>query len=125
MNASEWRRNQFFFRPDQSFTFTVSSSDDGATYQAQLRKVCNVNFQNSFVGVGNGGVINVNGSQYNSPTSSSVVELNPIMAAPVNGQIINGITYTFTRWNDYNTTYQRTFNPSVNATYTAQYIGKP
>lgn len=126
INPSKWNRNGFPAYNNSVFTFTVYEDNAGSRYQAQLKKICNINFQNSFVGVGNGGVINVNNTQYSSPTSSfSVVELNPITALPVSGQIINGIVYNFSKWSDGNTTANRTFNPSVNTTYTAQYIGKP
>jgi len=132
VNNSKWQKqnynnpNQSDYSSDRNTSYTVQSNDISTKLIAGLRKVCNLNFQNSFVGIGNGGVINVNSTQYNSPTSSfSVIELNPISASPVNGQIINGIEYNFVKWNDNNTTYQRTFNPFVNATYTAQYQGKP
>ncbi|MFZ5947504.1 MAG: hypothetical protein ACOYU5_06000, partial [Stygiobacter sp.] len=126
VNASKWRRNGDSFLPDQSVTFTVSSNDNNAIYQAQLRKICNITFQNNYIGVGNGGVITVNGSQYNSPTSSfQVVEQNPITAEANTYYYNNGIIYTFKQWNDGNTSYNRTFNPSENTTYTAQFQGKP
>lgn len=133
-NNSIWERkpmgqNLFSAIPGASsrdYGYIVTSNDNGAQIRAAMRKIVNVNFQNSFVGIGNGGVINVNNTQYNSPTSSfSVVELNPINALPASGQIINGIVYNFSKWSDGNTTAKRTFNPSANATYTAQYIGKP
>lgn len=125
-NTSDWTRNGIPLLAPQSYTFNVTDSDNNTTYQAQLRKICSVNFQNSFVAIGNGGLITVNGTSYNSPTSSfSVVELNPITAAPRSGQIFNGIEYTFSNWNDGNTTANRTFNPSANAAYTAYYIGRP
>jgi len=45
----------------------VQSSDVSTSVVAGLRKICNLTFQNNFVGVGNGGTITVGGSQYNSP----------------------------------------------------------
>ena len=54
----------------RNYTYTVASNDNGAEVQGVLKKMCNVTFQNNFVGVGNGGVISVNNTQYNSPTSS-------------------------------------------------------
>lgn len=126
VNPSKWRRNEEPFLPDQSVTFTVSSSDNNATYQAQLRKICNITFQNSFVGISNGGKIQVNGITYDLPTSAfNVVELNPIVASPVDRQTFNNIIYHFSKWSDGNTSFNRTFYPSANATYTAQFIGKP
>ena len=62
MNNSDWRKqlqnqnstNSSFSR---NTSYTVQSNDNSTKLIAGLRKICNVNFQNSFVGVGNGGVI--------------------------------------------------------------------
>ncbi len=126
-NTSDWQRNGFPAYSNSVFTFTVSSSDDSAKYQAQLRKICNITFQNSFVGINNGGVINVNNIQYNSPTASfPVVEQNPITALAVSGQIINGISYEFDHWStEGGTTSYYIFHPDQNKIYTAYYIGRP
>jgi len=132
VNNSDWRK-QLYGDPNKSFlsynrntSYTVQSNDASTRLIAGLRKICSVNFQNSFVGIGNGGLITVNGTSYNSPTSSfSVVELNPISVSAQNGQYFNGITYVFSHWNDNNTDYNRTINPSLSATYTAYYIGYP
>lgn len=76
---------------------------------ANFNKICNVTFQNSFVGGGNGGVISVNSIQYNSPTSQfEVKEKNPISSYAPN-QTVNGIDYTFTQWSDGITSNPRTF----------------
>lgn len=126
VNASRWQRNGETFLSDQSITFTVSSSNNDATYSPGLRKICNITFQNSFVGISNGGKIQVNGITYDLPTSAfNVVELNPIVASPVDRQTFNNIIYHFLKWSDGNTSFNRTFYPSANATYTAQFIGKP
>ncbi len=101
------------------------STDINTSVLAGLRKICNLTFQNNFVGVGNGGVISVNNNQYNSPTSQfNVIEQNNI-SAYATGQTINGIIYSFSQWNDGNTQQIRTFNPTAHATYTASFIGKP
>ncbi|MBU2444605.1 MAG: T9SS type A sorting domain-containing protein [Bacteroidetes bacterium] len=91
-----------------------------------MRKICNVNFQNSFTGVGNGGTIRVNQTQYNSPTSNfPVVEQNQISAEAVD-QTINGINYTFTQWSEAGSTNRSwTFNPNEHKTYTAYFSGTP
>ncbi len=125
-NTSDWRRNNVFKSNNQTYSFTVASDDDGKTYVANLRKILNnVVFQNNFIGVGNGGVIKVNGIQYNSPKiATPFVELNSVTGAAVT-QTINGIQYTFDHWNDGSTTSSKTYNPGVNTTYTAYYTGKP
>lgn len=132
MNNSDWRKqpqnqNSTNYSFSRNTSYTVQSNDNSTKLIAGLRKICNVNFQNSFVGVGNGGVININSTQYNSPTANfNVVELNPITATAV-WQNINGIDYTFNKWSDGNTSATRTFNPTAHTTtpYTAQFIGKP
>ncbi|HQF43850.1 MAG TPA: T9SS type A sorting domain-containing protein [Ignavibacteriaceae bacterium] len=125
-NPSDWKKDGMRLYTNQSYTFAVTNTDNNTTYQAQLRKICKPNFQNSFVSIGNGGVINVNGSQYNSPTEQfDVIELNPINGSAVSGQILNGISYTFDHWSDGSTTVNKTFYPNSTKTYTAYYKGKP
>ncbi|MDF1613321.1 hypothetical protein, partial [Stygiobacter electus] len=80
-NNSYWQINNTHISgaTSRNYSYTVASNDNGATLVADLKRICNITFQNNFIGVGNGGVITVNGSQYNSPTSSfQVVEQNPI-----------------------------------------------
>ncbi|MFZ5946580.1 MAG: hypothetical protein ACOYU5_01280, partial [Stygiobacter sp.] len=131
INNSKWiRRKSGMIDYDHSYdrytNYTVQSDDKNTILIAGLRKICNITFQNNFIGVGNGGVITVNGSQYNSPTSSfQVVEQNPITAEANTYYYNNGIIYTFKQWNDGNTSYNRTFNPTEHTTYTAQFQGKP
>jgi hypothetical protein len=111
----------------RDFNYTVASNDNGADVQGQLRKrLNNIIFQNNFIGVGNGGVIKVNGIQYNSPKSGvQVVEQNPVTGTAVT-QTINGIQYSIDHWSDGSTTSSRTFYPpNDNTTYTSYYIGKP
>lgn len=130
INNSKWtRRLSDGSVTDLSYsrntTYTVQSNDKDTRLIAGLRKICSVNFQNSFTGVGNGGVIKVNNTQYNSPTNQfDVVELNPITGTAVY-QVINEIGYTFNHWSDNSTTVTKTFNPGITQTYTAYYTGKP
>ncbi len=124
-NPSLWKRNGENFYPNQSLPLTVTQDHNLAIFEANLRKICKPNFQNSFVGVGNGGVIKVNNTQYNSPTIQfDVVELNPISATAL-WQVINGIGYSFHHWSDGSTTATKTYNPNSTQTYTAYYSGKP
>ncbi|MFZ2863429.1 MAG: T9SS type A sorting domain-containing protein, partial [Ignavibacteriaceae bacterium] len=134
INNSIWKKkrmsqNQFFDLSgaiSRNYSYTVSSNDNGAQIQAAMRKIVKPNFQNSFVSLGNGGVITVNNAQYNSPTAPfDVIELNPINAQAVGGLILNAIYYTFDHWSDGSTSANKTFNPSSTTTYTAYYKGKP
>lgn len=131
VNNSDWRKqlyndlNKSFLSNIRNTNYTVQSNDNSTKLIAGLRKICKPNFQNSFVGGSNSGVIKVNNTQYNSPTAQfDVVELNPISATAVY-QAINEIGYTFNHWNDGSTSITKTFNPSITETYTAYYIGKP
>jgi hypothetical protein len=124
-NPSIWKRNGSNFYTAQSLPLAVTQDHNLAIFEANLRKICKPNFQNSFVGGSNGGVIKVNNTQYNSPTTQfDVVELNPISATAL-WQVINEIGYSFHHWNDNSTTATKTFNPSSTQTYTAYYNGKP
>jgi hypothetical protein len=105
------------------YSFTVSSTDQGATYIANLRKLCNITFQNKFINIGNNGTITVNGTQYNSPSSGfSIIEQNQINAVAAIGYLFNGIIYNFQNWTDGNGNYvssatNTTFNPTTHNTY--------
>ncbi|MEJ2193870.1 MAG: T9SS type A sorting domain-containing protein, partial [Ignavibacteriaceae bacterium] len=110
---SKWEKIRSGFNPtDYSYSrnssYTVQSNDNNTRLRAGLRKILNnVTFQNSFVGIGNGGIIKVNGVQYNSPKIAA-----PVIEAPV-----TGLSST--------TGAARTFYPPANTTYTASYSGKP
>ncbi len=130
LNESDWWKKEVgynfeYFDDSKATNFTVNSSDDGAIYQANFRKVCNVTFKNSFVSVGNGGQIKINGISESSPTGQhSVIELNEISATAIN-HTINGINYTFAHWDDGNTSKSRTFTPTNHHNYVASFNGKP
>ncbi len=126
-NNSNWLKNDspIYGATSRNYSYTVLSGDNGATLVADLKKIVNVTFQNNFVGAGNGGTIQVNGTTYNSPTSQfQVVEQNAISGS-AQWHHINGIDYSFSQWNDGNTSYARTFYPSSTTTYTANFRGKP
>ncbi len=95
-------------------------------YTANFNKEFNIAFQNSLPGVGSGGVIKVNGAQYNSPTSAfAVVEPNTITGEALY-QVINRIEYTFSSWSPGGSTSASTvFTPSDHTTYTANFNAKP
>ncbi len=127
INNSSWQREPknspaTYYSSNRNLTYSVQSNDKDTKLIAGLRKICKPNFQNSFVGVENGGVIKVNNTQYNSPTSAfDVVELNPITGTALY-QVINEIGYTFNHWSDGSTSATKTFNPGSTQTYTAYYI---
>jgi hypothetical protein len=115
-------------------TASLTNNYNGVTITANLLKVCNISVQNSFVGIGNGGIIKVNGAQYNSPEAITVVEQNPITATALD-QTILAIDYEFIGWYDgtasdpnanlISTESTHTFYPGGHATYYAHFIGYP
>ena len=126
-NNSNWQihNSSIYGATSRNYSYTVASSDNGATLTADLKKICNVTFQNSFVGGGTGGTVIVGSTQYYSPTSSfQVTELNPI-SATAQSQTVNGIQYTFSQWSNGSTSATTTFNPGSTITYSANFAGKP
>lgn len=131
LNLSEWikedksGKNTFLGR-SASISTQLTTSDNGASFVAYLKKIVNVTFQNNFVGVGNGGTIKVNGTAYSSPTSQfQVVEGNTITAEAQYYYHINGIDYTFTKWSDNSSSLSNTFTINTHSSITANYRGKP
>ena len=108
--------------PQISTSITVYQS---ATYRADFIVAYKTKFQNSFIGVGNGGSIKVNDVQYSSPTSNFLVNNQSTIKGEATYQVYSGIEYFFNHWNDGVTLNPRTFTPTDNATYTAYFIGKP
>ena len=93
--------NTYYIRVYQNWTTTDSGTKytsliyvcpkPSQVYTANFLKEFNITFQNSFVSIGNGGVIKVSGSQYNSPTTSfPVVQYTSITGEGIY-QVINVI----------------------------------
>lgn len=128
---SEWKREPSGgggsgFSNSQNTSYSVQSNDMNTAVVAGLRKVCNITFQNYLVGLSNYGTLTVNGQSYNSPTSQfQVVEQNAINVSANTYYYNNYIEYTFSQWNDGNTSSTRTIYPNATTTYTASFIGKP
>lgn len=125
------RRYQYWTLPggladDVNPQYVPKPSSSSVTFTANFRPEFNLTFQNNFIGVGNCGIIKVNGTQYNLPTSSfPVLQGNTIAAEAISGQVWVGIIYTFTQWTDGSTSSSRTLTPNDHATYTANFTGKP
>lgn len=129
VNTSNWIRHKdgqdVYSTSIQISTPQMSIAEHTARYEANLRKQCRINFVNNFGGAGNGGILKVNGLQYNSPANNfGVVELNSISGEAL-FQVKDGIEFTFDHWSDGSTNANRTFTPGSNTTYTAYFIGRP
>ncbi|MFA3783586.1 T9SS type A sorting domain-containing protein [Melioribacteraceae bacterium 4301-Me] len=110
------------FSSSQNTSYSVQSSDLNTKVIAGLRKVCNISFQNNFNGGGNGGVINVGGTQYTSPTSSfQVVEQNSITATAID-QTYAGESYVFYNWSNGDSQRTTTVYPTEHSTIIANFI---
>ena len=111
----------------QNISFAAVTSDHNSTYEAGLRKECNIDFANQFSGTSYGGQIKINGGAWESaPTAQrQVVEQNQITAAAKDSYDISGIRYWFQKWSN-NSSYEQTdFYPTVHTGYTAIYKGYP
>jgi hypothetical protein len=126
-NDSYWKRKNETIIGAQSrnYSYTITSTDNGAYLTADLKKICNINFQNSLTGIGNGGSIYVNGTSYNSPTTAfSTIEGNPInVVAPytIYNHNNGGLDYHFTQWSDGSGSASRTIYASQHQQYTANF----
>lgn len=125
-NKSKWTRKKGSdiepIASTQNITFNASSEDDNSTYTAHLPKVCNFNFANEFDAYESGGQVKVNGTWYDTPTSSfNVVEKNDINVEAESG-VINGIYFLFEKWSDDNTNRTRTITASEHENLTAQFF---
>ena len=135
LNKSVWKiyDNNYNFTNQTltpaSNTVSMVKSQDNWTYEAQMKKLYNITFQNNFINVGHGGTITVNGSSYNSPASGfTIIEQNSIPAA-ASSYSYNGIVYYFNNWTGGNisnpTASSTTFYLGDHTTYTANFIGYP
>lgn len=115
LNKSIWEKRKFnkIVNLGNSYIMTtdqLTKDDNGASFVAYLKKICNVNFLNNFIGVGNGGTIKVNGQSYSSPTTQfQVVKGNQITAEAEYYYFNNGIEYIFQNWSDNSTSRIKTF----------------
>lgn len=129
LNKSEWQiKNASGIFTQQTLTpasnmFSLLHSENNYTYEAQMKRLCNVTFQNSF----GGGTITAGGSSGNSPQVRQVVEGNTITAT-AQQLFVNynssGLDYHFSSWNDGSTSYTKTFTINNHNQYTASYIRK-
>ena len=129
LNKSKWVRNNSTGSSNRSsdriYSFTSSTDDYNSEYIANLRKVCNVTFQNSMPEGGNIGTITVDGTNYNATKTVQKVEANTVSFYSPSQSATNGVNPIFYRWSDGDSSSSRTQTVSSNANYTAIYKGKP
>ena len=126
-NKSDWRKkdnnnNDYFFSFSRSDNFTVTSDDDGYTYEAGLRKICNLTFTNSFSGISETFYIKVNGTTVSAPSAQyQVIEGNNIQVEANQNRTFNNVFYKFSHWNDNDTAKIKTISVSQHDNITAYY----
>ncbi len=129
-NNSYWLRNnsQIFGATPRNYSYTVASTDNGATLTADLKKIYHVVLQNSLPeGGGNAGHVIADGTSYNVTAQVPKVEQNTMTIQSDNNQpVTNGIASIFNNWSDGNTSSTRSITVGTDLiSYTAVYKGKP
>ena len=129
-NISEWIKQpnnsgSSHYTYNKNTNYIVGNNDKDMIFQANLRKVYNINFKNNFINEVNGGTIIVNGTQYNSPSQNFPVIEGDSISATAQNQTVNGIDFTFTGWSDGSQQITRKFGPGDHTTYSANFSGKP
>jgi len=130
LNLSTWvKETSLGGRSDKSFsqnyTFDAKQDDNNSTYEAGLRKVFNIDFQNQLNGTSFKGQIKVDGEWKDSPTTKAVVEQN-LISVDLNTHYEDGyIRFIFEKWNDNVTSTSRSLYPNSHTSYTAIYKGYP
>ncbi len=130
VNHSEWKEKPLgqmwgVRTLNKSFLLNEGNTDKDLTLQAEMRKICNTEFQISQEGTGM--TVTHNGNTFTIPPEGqtfSVIESNPITATAVDGTY-DGIDYYFQSWSDGSTSRTKTFNPSSHQSIHANYIGYP
>lgn len=127
-NPSKWEKiksgNVVSSRIDQSFSFAVTSDDHQATYKANMKKKCNVTFQNSLPEGGNTGNVIVDGTSYSVTKTEQKVEGNSVSFSAPSQSPTNGIYPIFDHWSDGSTSSSRTATINAHITFIAYYKGK-
>ena len=105
---------------NQAYTYYSDGSQNGVTITAYLNKVYHPTFQNDF----GAGLITLDGTSYSSGSSVPKSDGNSVLAT-ASAQTYNGLDYTFSHWQDNNTSNPRSFAIGGNTTYTAYYTATP
>jgi len=123
----QWKRSVYNLSSDSTIDVYRSdyNTNETYTYTARFVDEYHAAFQNSFAGVGNAGIIEVNSENCTLPHAAFPVAQDDSIFAEALPQLYNGIHYSFLRWQDNNTTNPRTFELTDHTTYTAYYTGKP
>ena len=122
LNQSNWVRSGVHKSYNQTYSFSASTEDRDKIYTANLKKICNVDFENS-TGAGS---IKLNGTTYSSPAPRKyIVEDTDISAQALIHQS-GGIDFTFVNWSEEGgNNLSFTFYPTSHKVYTANFEGTP
>lgn len=102
-----------------SYNLTVTNESSNATYQAGLRKVCNVSLSSP-----QSMSVSYNGQNYSGTSVNfTAVEYNDVTIETPEYYIDNQVKFTFKKWSDNNTSRSRTINLTKHETLQAEYEG--
>jgi hypothetical protein len=103
----------------RNYSYTVASGDNGAILTADLKKICNVTFQNS------GHQITINGNGYSSTGTVQSVEGNPTTVSTDSYYSSNGLDNNFSCWTNAGLNYSSPITVYNHSSFIAKYIGTP
>ena len=110
------------FDPNNPISIVAKKSE---VYTANFLNEYDITFQNNFIDVVSGGVIEVGNTSYTAPKEVQVLQYNNVTGKAVNNQTFSSIKYTFENWSTGSTNIEETFAPTGNTIYTAHFEGRP
>lgn len=85
----------------------------------------NVSIENKFTGLSNQGTIKINNNTTSLPENNRREYYNTSLQLEIINQTINGIDYTFSKWENSSTSYSRTISVTSAINPQAYFTGKP
>jgi hypothetical protein len=123
-NNSYWKRNTtaIIGATSRNYSYTVVSGDNSITLTADLKKLYNATFQNSY----GSGTLTVAGNSVSSPATTQIVEGNNVTVNTPSYVLNNSdyLDYYFSNWDGTYTTATKTFTINSHETHTANYTRK-
>jgi hypothetical protein len=128
-NISVWYKEynnvrQANFSNNANTSLLLSSAEKNYSYVADMKKVCNVTFQNSLPETGNTGSVTVDGTSYSVTKIVQKVEGNSVSFASASQSVTNGVASIFDHWTGGSTASSSSATINAHTTITAFYKGK-